>query len=95
MYAIVDELDEPFSVNIDFDVVELHDGLVPLHDSSHPTLAEYVPLGPAELWYRYMPESSNWHRGTSTRWTVALSAATKAQRVTGTSKDETPGDGCG
>ena len=29
-----------------------------------------------ELWYRYVPESGNWHDGTFTRWIVALSAAT-------------------
>jgi hypothetical protein len=28
-----------------------------------------------ELWYRYMPESGNWHDGTFTRWIGALSAA--------------------
>jgi len=28
-----------------------------------------------ELWYRYMPESGNWHGGTRNRWMVALSAA--------------------
>jgi hypothetical protein len=28
-----------------------------------------------ELWYRYMPESGNWHGGTFTRWIAALSAA--------------------
>ena len=26
-------------------------------------------------WYRYMPESGNWHDGTFTRWIAALSAA--------------------
>ncbi len=31
---------------------------------------------PLELWHRYVPESGNWHGGTFTRWTVALSAAT-------------------
>ncbi len=30
---------------------------------------------PHELWYRYMPESGNWHGGTFTRWIAALSAA--------------------
>ncbi len=28
-----------------------------------------------EPWYRYVPESGNWHGGTSTRWIAALSAA--------------------
>jgi len=28
-----------------------------------------------ELWYRYMPESGNWHGGTLTRWIAALPAA--------------------
>ena len=28
-----------------------------------------------EMWYRYMPESGNWHDGTFTRWIMALSAA--------------------
>ena len=28
-----------------------------------------------ELWYRYVPESGNWHVGTLTRWMAALSAA--------------------
>ena len=28
-----------------------------------------------ELWYRYVPESGNWHGGTLTRRMVALSAA--------------------
>ena len=28
-----------------------------------------------ELWYRYTPESGNWHDGTFTRWIAALSAA--------------------
>ena len=28
-----------------------------------------------ELWYRYVPESGNWHGGTLTRWMAALSAA--------------------
>jgi len=28
-----------------------------------------------ELWYRYMPESGNWHGRTFTRWIAALSAA--------------------
>ena len=31
-----------------------------------------------ELWYRYMPESGNWHGGTFTRWIAALSAAPAA-----------------
>ena len=31
-----------------------------------------------ELWYRYMPESGNWHDGTFTRWIAALSAAPAA-----------------
>ena len=30
---------------------------------------------PHELWYRYMPESGNWHGGTLTRWIAALPAA--------------------
>jgi hypothetical protein len=30
---------------------------------------------PHELWYRYMPESGNWHGGTYTRWIAALPAA--------------------
>ena len=30
-----------------------------------------------ELWYRYMPESSNWHDGIFTRWITAFSAATR------------------
>ena len=30
---------------------------------------------PHELWYRYMPESGNWHGGTFTRWIAALPAA--------------------
>ena len=33
---------------------------------------------PQELWYRYVPESGNWHGGTFTHWTMALSAATHA-----------------
>ena len=33
---------------------------------------------PQELWYRYVPESGNWHDGTFTHWTMALSAATHA-----------------
>jgi len=28
-----------------------------------------------ELWYRYVPESGNWHGGIRTRWIAALSAA--------------------
>ena len=28
-----------------------------------------------DLWYRYVPESGNWHGGTLTRWIAALSAA--------------------
>ena len=28
-----------------------------------------------ELWYRYVPESGDWHGGTLTRWMAALSAA--------------------
>ncbi len=28
-------------------------------------------------WYRYVPESGNWHGGTSTRWIAALSAASQ------------------
>src|SRR5207245_4949185 len=32
---------------------------------------------PQELWYRYVPESGNWHGGTPTRWIEALSAATE------------------
>jgi len=28
-----------------------------------------------EPWYRYVPESGNWHGGTFTRWIAALSAA--------------------
>ncbi len=35
-----------------------------------------LPCGyPHELWYRYMPESGNWHGGTFTRWIAALPAA--------------------
>ena len=34
-----------------------------------------------ELWYRYMPESGNWHGGTFTRWIAALSAAPCNVRV--------------
>ena len=30
---------------------------------------------PLEPWYRYVPESSNWHGGTFTRWIAALPAA--------------------
>lgn len=29
-----------------------------------------------EPWHRYVPESSNWHGGTLTRWIAALPAAT-------------------
>src|SRR5262250_108987 len=55
-----------------------------------PTAAALAPQGsravyttlwtggyPQELWYRYVPESGNWHGGTHTRWIVALSAATE------------------
>ena len=54
-----------------------------------PTAQNLVPAGsrdvyttqwtegyPSELWYRYMIESDNYHRGTLTRWIAALSAAT-------------------
>jgi hypothetical protein len=34
-----------------------------------------------DLWYRYMPESGNWHGGTFTRWTAALSAAPRPVRA--------------
>ncbi len=34
------------------------------------------PVTCVELWYRYVPESGNWHDGTFTHWIVALSAAT-------------------
>jgi hypothetical protein len=30
-------------------------------------------------WYRYMPESGNWHGGTFTRWITALSAAPRPE----------------
>ncbi len=53
-----------------------------------PTTGLYIPraAGPFtprrthavthhELWYRYVPESGNWHGGTLTRWIAALSAA--------------------
>jgi hypothetical protein len=33
-----------------------------------------------DLWFRYMPESGNWHGGTFTRWTAALSAAPRSVR---------------
>jgi hypothetical protein len=34
-----------------------------------------------ELWYRYVPESGNWHDGTCTRKIEAFSAATCTHRV--------------
>ncbi len=35
---------------------------------------------PHELWYRYVPESGNWHDGTFTRWIAALPAAPRLLR---------------
>ena len=45
---------------------------------------------PQELWYRYVPESGNWHDGTFTRWIAALSAASWSDVcLTSTSRTET------
>ena len=35
-----------------------------------------------ELWYRYVPDAGNWHGGTCTHWTMALSAATHPETET-------------
>jgi len=43
--------------------------------SSPSSLRRTHAVAHHELWYRYVPESGNWHGGTLTRWMAALSAA--------------------
>jgi len=57
---------------------------LPVRNTSHRTAGPFTPRNGRvvtlhELWYRYIPESSNWYGGICTRWIEALSAATSDQ----------------
>ena len=52
----------------------------PLWHYVHRAAGSFTPRNKHEVtlheqWYRYVPESGNWHGGTCTRWITALSAA--------------------